>query len=269
MRSGLWLGGLLILVIGSAVPAGEAATTAPIAPPLPVQTSRYNHGGHPGRYRDSAGGLRRFALKQPRVTLYDGSGRSIGEVDRPVLLNVGAFKEMSLDGADKNPFAWAWNTSAGSGWIALNDLKDPPPVQVDPQRDPRPPHESDHALTIDCARGRDLLSGLRHVDSRGAIPRGGGNKGEHYAGRNPGEHDYVYLLFEVPNVQHGGMARDSLPNGSRFIPALDAEKKPITETMTMYRDGDPKRPVPVTFLYGRAEGGIFWGWLARANVGRL
>jgi hypothetical protein len=28
-----------------------------------------------------------------------------------------------------------------------------------------------------------------------------------------------------------------------------------------------KQPVPVTFLYGRAEGGQMWGWLARANVG--
>lgn len=37
--------------------------------------------------------------------------------------------------------------------------------------------------------------------------------------------------------------------------------------MTMYRVGDFSPPVPVTFLYGRAENGELYGWLARANVG--
>jgi hypothetical protein len=27
------------------------------------------------------------------------------------------------------------------------------------------------------------------------------------------------------------------------------------------------QPLEVTFMYGRAEGGDVWGWLARANVG--
>jgi hypothetical protein len=38
--------------------------------------------------------------------------------------------------------------------------------------------------------------------------------------------------------------------------------------MTMYQDGDFAKPVPVTFLYGRAENGDAYGWLARANVGQ-
>jgi hypothetical protein len=58
-----------------------------------------------------------------------------------------------------------------------------------------------------------------------------------------------------------------MPNGSNFIPALDDNGKPIIEVMTMYRDDDLNQPVEVTFLYGRAEGGDMWGWLARANVG--
>ena len=37
--------------------------------------------------------------------------------------------------------------------------------------------------------------------------------------------------------------------------------------LTMYRDGDFNQPVPVTFLYGRAQSGKPYGWLARANVG--
>jgi hypothetical protein len=37
--------------------------------------------------------------------------------------------------------------------------------------------------------------------------------------------------------------------------------------MTMYREDDLNQPVRVTFLYGRAENGNLYGWLARANVG--
>jgi hypothetical protein len=58
-----------------------------------------------------------------------------------------------------------------------------------------------------------------------------------------------------------------MPNGSNFIPALDDNGKPIVEVMTMYRDDDLNQPIEVTFLYGRAEAGDIWGWLARANVG--
>jgi hypothetical protein len=65
----------------------------------------------------------------------------------------------------------------------------------------------------------------------------------------------------------GGTAKDSIPNGGRFIPALDEHGKAIVEVMTMYRDGDLKQPVPVTFIYGREDGGALYGWLARANVG--
>ena len=86
-------------------------------------------------------------------------------------------------------------------------------------------------------------------------------------GRNPGPKDYVYLLFACPNVQRGGVARDSIPDGGNFIPALDADGKPIVETMTMFKNGDFAQPVTVTFLYGRAEKGEMYGWLARANVG--
>jgi hypothetical protein len=77
----------------------------------------------------------------------------------------------------------------------------------------------------------------------------------------------VYLLFPVPNVRRGGVAKDSLADGGRFVPALDDAGNPIAETMTMYRDGDLARPVSVTFLYGRAAGGDTSGWIARANVG--
>jgi hypothetical protein len=238
------------------------------AAPLPERTSRYNQGNAPGRYRNADGSLRHFALKRAAVPIYDGGAREICTADKPVLLNVGAFKEMKLDGAGrKQTFAWAWATKAGSGWIALDDLVDPPPVKTDPTRNPKPPGEAKRALTIDAARGRELLTGLRHVNSKGVLPTGGGNKGEHYAGRHPGPRDYVYLLFAVPNVQRGGVAKDSLPDRSHFIPALDEHGRPIAETMTMYRDDDLDQPVPVTFLYGRAEDGQTWGWLARANVG--
>ena len=58
-----------------------------------------------------------------------------------------------------------------------------------------------------------------------------------------------------------------MPDGSKFVAALDENGKPIVEVMTMYRDDELKQPVEVTFLYGRGEGGEMWGWLARANVG--
>jgi hypothetical protein len=209
-------------------------------------------------------------LKQ-ETGLFDGAGREIGRARKPVMLNQGAAKQMDLDGKNgAETYLWAWQTEAGSGWIARDALVDPPPAApADPGRNPRPPREAAQPLIIDAAAGRRKLTGLRHVSSDGLIPPGGGNKGEHYAGRNPGPRDYVYLLFACPNVRRGGTACDSLPDGSKFVPALDDKGQPIAEVMTMYRDSDLKKPVDVTFLYGRAPGGDRYGWLARANVGAL
>ena len=110
---------------------------------------------------------------------------------------------------------------------------------------------------------------MRFVNSHGVFPEGGGNRGEHYAGRNPGPLDYVYLLCAAPNVRYGGVAKDSLPDGSIFISALGKYGRPILETMTMYRGRDFASPVRVTFQYGRASRSRRYGWIARANVGRL
>jgi hypothetical protein len=250
------------LVIAAPAPSSQPA-------PLPESTSRYNRGDFPGRYRDDRRAVRRFELKRESA-LYDGGGREIGKVRKPLMLNEGAVKEMDLDGVPGlESYAWAWQTEAGSGWIARDALVKPPPPDEDPQRNPRPPGESPTPLVINAAEGTRKLAGLRHVNSQGVLPPGGGNSGGHYAGRNPGPRDYIYLLFAVPNVQRGGTARDSLPDGSKFIPALDEHGQPIAETMTMYRDKKIDQPVRVTFIYGRAEGGKGWGWIARANVGEL
>lgn len=186
------------------------------------------------------------------------------------MLNVGAFKSMTLQGAQAAQwFAWAWKTDAGlSGWIALEALIDPPDVKIDENRNPKPPKEAQGALVINAAAGLKKLHGLRHVNSLGIIPSGG-NRGEHYSSRNPSGVDYVYLLFAVPNVQRGGVAKDSIPDAGRFIQGLDEEGNPIIEIMKFYRDGDLDQPVEVAFLYGRAETGDAYGWLARANVGDL
>lgn len=257
----------LLIVLAAADSAGAPPTTAP-SRKLPTETSRYNQGNAPGRYRDANKKIKRFALKRADVPIFDGGGRAFGRVREPVMLNVGAFKRMDLDGTPgKEPYGWAWATDAGSGWIALDALVDPPTVQIDDARNPKPPRESDVPLTIDATRGTERLKNLRHVNSEGEIPTGGGNKGEHYAGRNPGPGDFVYLLFAVPNVQRGGVAKDSIPDGEKFVQALDEEGNLITETMTMYRDNDFNQPVQVSFLYGRAQDGDVYGWLARANVG--
>ena len=259
---------VLVLCISSAALAGAPAP-APAPAPLPAQTSRYNRGDFPGRYRDENGKIKLFTLKHRDAPLYDGGGREIGRITKPVMLNVGAAKQMDLDGRPgKESYAWAWATEAGSGWIARDALVDAPPPDASDDRNPKPPREANTALAIDAAGGREKLANLRHVNSKGELPTsGGGNRGEHYAGRKPGERDFVYLLFAVPNVRRGGVAKDSLPNGSKFIPALDDDGKPIVEVMTMYRNDDLNQPVEVAFLYGRAAGGEMWGWLARANVG--
>lgn len=268
MRCAIPRAGVLIVVLALAAPAAEKPATR--AAPLPESTSRYNRGNLPGRYRGADGHVRRFKLKHP-TDLLDGGGRSFGIVpaSEGVMLNVGAFKRMRPEGAAaEKTYGWAWATDAGSGWIALDALVDPPEVRIDEQRNPKPPAEASKPLTIDAAAGLKQLAGLRHVNSKGELPAAGGNMGEHYTSRRPGEAiDFVYLLFAVPDVQRGGVAKDSIPDGGTFIPALDENGGFITETMTMYRDNDFSQPVQVTFLYGRAENGTTYGWLARANVG--
>ncbi len=263
---------------GSPPPSTPSAQRADSSRPtangreLPAQTSRYNRGGFPGRYRDAKGKVRLFTLKY-EVSVFDGAGNAIGRARKPVMLNQGVTKQMEIDGKDgPETYVWGWRTDGGSGWVPRDALADPPPLPpaADLQnRNPRPPRESPTPLTIDAAAGRKQLAGLRHVNTQGVIPRSGGNKGEHYAGRNPGPKDFVYLLLAVPNVQRGGMAKDSIPNGGKFLPALDEKGKPIQEVMTMYRGRDLTKPVPVTLLYGRAPGSDRYGWIARANVGAL
>ena len=139
-----------------------APASQPSVAPLPASTSQYNQGNAPGRYRDEAGKIRRFQLKASKrsTDLYDGDGRVIGETSAPTMLNVGAFKQMKVDGR-QNPawFGWAWKTDAAvSGWIALDAIVDPPKVQIDAQRNPKPPKESDTPLKIDAASGLKQLA---------------------------------------------------------------------------------------------------------------
>jgi hypothetical protein len=63
------------------------------------------------------------------------------------------------------------------------------------------------------------------------------------------------------------VARDSIPDGARFVPALDKDGEPIREKMTMYQGGNFNQPVAVSFLYKRAAKSNIYAWLARANVG--
>lgn len=266
--------GLVIVVASPAAGQATAPAASSATQPdrrLPERTSKYNVGDLPGRYRDANKRIKLFSPKAPPAAVYDGGGREIGRFAKPVMLNVGAFKEMIVAGAGAEKprwYAWAWRADGKlSGWVAVDDLVDPPKVEPDETRNPAPPAEADEPLTIDAARGLEQLRGLRHVSSDGRIPKGGGNMGEHYASRNPGPLDYVYLLFAVPTVQRGGTAKDSIPDGGQFIPALDERGNRITEVLTMYRNDDYAQPVPVTFLYGRPANAKRYGWLARANVG--
>jgi hypothetical protein len=261
----------LLLFAAGGVALAEPADDEPTSggAKLPAQTSRYNRGNQPGRYRDAKKKLIYFVLKRGQASIYDGAGREIGKVTKPVLLNSGAAKDMDVDhSGTKQSFAWAWATEAGSGWIARSELANPPKPDIDPTRNPRPPRDSDQRLVIDAPTGRKKLEGLRFMNSQGTI-KPSGNHGADYGGRHPGNADYIYLCFACPNVIRGGMARDSLADGSRFVPALDEKAKPIVEVMTMYRDADMKKPVRVTFLYGRGDDGDLYGWIARANVGDL
>lgn len=241
---------------------------------LPEETSKYNIGGslYAGRYKNPDGSIRYFELVNNRATLYDGGGRALGTVTQPVKINMGTEKKMTIQGQIKI-FIWAWDTNIDlSGWMDRNDLVDPPAILEagDPfnKTNPTPPHESEEALVIDAVSGYTKLLGLGHRASDGLIPSGG-NRGIHYAGRNPGPLDYVYLLRAVPNVQKGGTSKDSMPHGSLFIPALDEYGRQIIEVMTMYLDDDFNKPVNVTFVYGRAVGGSAYGWIARANIGEI
>src|SRR5688500_13811119 len=163
---------LLVILLVAADPFTAPATST--SRKLPAQTSRYNQGNAPGRYRDTENKIKRFALKRDDVPLSDGGGREFGRVREPVMLNVGAFKRMDLDGEPgAELYGWAWATDAGSGWIALDALVDPPAVAADAERNPKPPRESDATLTIDAARGTEQLNGLRHVNSAGEFPAGG------------------------------------------------------------------------------------------------
>src|SRR3954471_24301006 len=118
----------------------EPTSSSPSA--LPVKTSRYNRGDFPGRYRDAAKKVRLFELKRGETPVCDGAGREIGKATKPMMLNIGAAKSMDIDGNGvEEKYAWAWRTEAGSGWIDRAALVDPPPPDVDPQRDPKPPRE--------------------------------------------------------------------------------------------------------------------------------
>ena len=184
-------------------------------------------------------------------------------------LNAGAVRWMNLDGRGPEPYLFAQRTGTGvAGWVRRRAFASPPRLRTD-RRNPRPPSVNPNPLVIDAAQGRSRLAGLRFVNSHGVFPEGGGNRGEHYAGRHPGPLDYVYLLFAVPNVRYGGVAKDSLPDGSSFLSALGVNGRAILETMTMYRGRNFGRPVRVTFMYGRAVRTNRYGWLARANVGLL
>lgn len=270
-----------VTVAGKSTLAAKIESSADVdtvlaTPALPEMTSKYNRGGtnslYAGRHRDQKGQIRTFELRDGKAALRNGGGRLIATVTKPVKLNKGAVKQMTVDGKE-GTYLWAWNTAAGlSGWMNRADIIDAPAVEAELKTsaglNPAPPSESKQRLKINTRAGTLALTGLSHINSKGVLPSGG-NKGEHYAGRNPAGPDYVYLLFAVPNVQKGGTAKDSMPDGSEFIPALDENGKLIAEVMTMYRDVDLKKPVTVTFLYGRPATGKMYGWIARANVGEL
>jgi len=240
-------------------------------PKLPERTGRYNVGDVSARYRDAANQRRRFALRR-ETALRDGGGREVGRTSGPVMLNRGAVKQMVLGGgAVPETCVWGWNveTDRGklSGWLRRSVLEDPPETGWRADVNPGPPLEGP-PLVVDAVDATRKLAGLRFKNSSGEIPRHG-NAGTHYSGRNPGRLDFVYLCFNVPNVVRGGVAKDSIPDGGLFVPALDDQARPIRQKMTMYRGGDLSQPVAVHFLYGRPADAQSFGWIAQANVGHV
>jgi hypothetical protein len=159
---------MVALAAGLLVVVGATPTSQPA---LPARTSQYNVGDAPGRHRGPDGKIKRFELKSP-TPLFDGGGREIGRVEQPVLLNVGAGKRMDLDGkSGTEEYLWAWNTDAGSGWVARDAIVDAPKFEIDTTRNPKPPGEAKTPLVIDAAKGTLLLTGLRHTNSQGGHPR--------------------------------------------------------------------------------------------------
>ena len=124
---------LTVILLGASLTGAETGPTAsPATIPatqadrrLPERTSRYNVGDLPGRYRDADKRIKLFALKAPPAPLYDGGGREIFRFSNPVMLNVGAFKEMTVAGSAKARwYAWAWRADRKlSGWVAVEDLE--------------------------------------------------------------------------------------------------------------------------------------------------
>jgi hypothetical protein len=96
---------VIIAAIGGTVMAETEELQVPPADALklPAETSRYNRGALPGRYRDENRRIRSFELKAP-APLYDGGGRQVGIVTKPVRLNIGAGKEMRVQGRARGEF---------------------------------------------------------------------------------------------------------------------------------------------------------------------
>lgn len=234
---------------------------------LKRRTTDYNRGGIDIRTRDSQDKARLFKLQGP-APVYDGAGRLLGTTEKKkVLLNYGAVKRMTVEDRSAEFYYFAWRSGSGSGFIPRSAFVDPPSWRRDPERrNPRPPGVSKEPLTIDAASAKRQLAGLRYKNWKGEFTTG--NQGTDFAARRVGPHHYIYLLFAAPNVAQGGGAKDSLPDGSEFIQALDARGRAILERATMYVGKDESQVVRVTFLYGRAPRTRRYGWIARANVGR-
>lgn len=235
--------------------------------PLPKRTSKYNVGGVLPRIRDRRRRTR-FRLKGD-TPVYDGGARELAISRGPVMLNSGAVKEMDVDGQGPETYLFAQKTGAGvTGWIRRSALVRPPPVPKD-GRNPSPPSESDTRLVIDGSEGERRLEGLRFLDWHGFPRDPGANQAIHYTGRNLDHKGYVYLVWAAPNVRYGGIAKDSLPGGSEFVPSLNERRESIEELVPMYRGSDfrLRHKENVAFIYGRAPNLSSYGWIARGNVG--
>jgi len=248
--------------------------------PLLRRWSRYNAAGAGARYRedpkDPESPTRKFKLTESTARVFDGFGREIARVGGPVELNSGTKKKMDLDPPDGKPetYVLGWRmprTGGGSAtaWIRRSALKDPPAARVDPRVNPAPPRKG-KPVAIDADRGRRTLTGLYYKGSSGKF-RDTGNRGADFGGRNDRDRDrdYVNLLFSAPNVPKGAIAKDTIPDGARFVPGLSKRGRPIRLKVKMYRDRREDQEIHVHFVYGRAENGDRWGWIAQANVGHI